>query len=333
VYFRNNNNNNSNSYSKMSGLQSQVVQEQEMIQQLQNALLGQQQRITQLEQMMVNRSIGQAKPPKPDTFDGRSLKSIEQWLFEIEQYLQLTHTGAEHWVNICSSYLRGSAATWWRKCYQDAKTLNKEISWNSFKQSLLQRFRPIEASKTARSILDTLRQTGSVSGYCDAFLRQIQLIDDTSVAEQIHCFTRGLKPVIAREVDMFQPKTLEEAMAIATRADLRSKLYGNQSREFPSFTRSTNMQRNVITSGASTSVPMELGVIEDNNEDHGDMQVNVAMSNSAGKFYGRTGNLNREQYDRLSRERRCFRCGQTGHLARNCTAKSSMSNAHAPLKQ
>jgi excinuclease UvrABC ATPase subunit len=34
---------------------------------------------------------------------------------------------------------------------------------------------------------------------------------------------------------------------------------------------------------------------------------------------GRVPNLSRGEFDRLSREGRCFNCKGTGHLARNCT--------------
>ena len=312
----------------------------QIMQQLQNVIVEQQQRLAHLERAMVSSATAprvatsMAKPPKPDMFDGRSLKSIDQWLFVMEQYFTITSTGNDLWVNICSSYLRGSAATWWRKFYQDAEKNKQEITWTSFKTSLLQRFKPIEAPKTARTALDSLKQTRSVSEYCDVFLRLIQLIDDMSSAEQLHCFIRGLRANVGREVDMFQPKTLEDAMSIATRADLRFKTFSTPSRDFSSFNRSSGERRNFnhALSSQSSAVPMELGVMEDVLSSMENAEVNAAFA--PGNQRRMTNDLNRDEYDRLSREKKCFRCRMVGHYARNCTNRSvsNGNNNHGPLK-
>jgi hypothetical protein len=334
-----------------------MADQDQLLQQLQGVIAGQQQRIAQLETSINNinvnnglslsggssrdHSVSLVKPPKPDTFDGRTQKSIDQWLFEIEQYFIITRAPSSDWVTIAAAFLRGSAATWWRSAYQKAQVSNIIITWESFKAALIQRFRPIEASKTARTALDALRQTRSVSEYCDTFLRYVQLIDNITDAEQIHRFISGLKPSIAREVDMFDPKTLENAMSVASRADLRSKLYGNnnnstntnQYRSFNNAPRSMNQERRTFGGGVSSGVPMELGKIEDNKE----VELGESTEINALSSYGNrsnTGNrnngLSREEYDRLSKERRCFRCRQVGHMARNCT-NNSVRGPNKPL--
>jgi len=42
--------------------------------------------------------------------------------------------------------------------------------------------------------------------------------------------------------------------------------------------------------------------------------------------------LSREDYDRLSREGKCFQCREAGHLARNCPKRSSNSTARPRSK-
>lgn len=312
---------------------------QDQLKQLESFLAEQQKKIHQLEASINvsngNRGGSQAKPPKPDIFDGRSVKLIDQWMFEMEQYLRITGTPVDQWVNIGSAYLRGAAAAWWRKLYQESPST---VTWSVFKSSIMLRFRPLEASKTARAALDVLRQSRSVSEYCDAFFRQSQLIDSPSEAELLHCFIRGLKPSIAREVDMFQPKNLQDAMSMATRSDLRYQMFSGPSSRSgspPSFQRESSAYGRTSTQlSSSGSAPMELGSIDSKEDlnDHVDGEnkespqlLNTNTGYSGNRNRDRNG-LSREDYDRLSKERRCFRCRQRGHMARNCSQSALKNN-------
>jgi hypothetical protein len=234
------------------------------------------------------------------------------------------------------------------------------VMWSDFRAAFLHRFQPVEASKTARAILQTIRQTRSVVEYCARFMKQMALINDMAVADQIEYFTRGLQPAVQKEVVLKAPATLDEAMHLAARYDLL--LSSRAFRHAPSGYRSYNYQTpfqaanhrgaSSYSSGASSgSVPMELGKMEgDDVEPHntdeasffdGQADSGAEVFNAMQSNYGRPQNRNRvpniskEEFTRCRHLGLCLRCKQPGHVARNCSysADHARSSSSYPKAQ
>ncbi len=123
-------------------------------------------------------------------------------------------------------YLKDNAALWFAYMYEEAEAQGVQLTWEYVQEKLLQRFRPIESAKTARVALASLKQTGSARHYCNLFQQYVTLLtSDMAEADKIiFTFQRGLKPFIAREVDLREPYTLTDAMNCAIRADARNSL-------------------------------------------------------------------------------------------------------------
>lgn len=217
-------------------------------------------------------------PPKvkissPSNFTGALSSNVNSWLFEMDRYLTLCNvTSDDQRIAVASSYLKETASKWWEnRCQQ----LNLPITdWHSFCQAIRERFQPLAAARTARTQLHHLHQgTTSISDYCTKFYNLVQLINDMSEADQVHLFVSSLRSSISREVDMRDPKTLNEAMTLAqkveTLLDNRRHHSHHDSRvSSTSPTYTTTSTSSPAPSSSSGSTSMELGNIYTENEDH-----------------------------------------------------------------
>lgn len=175
------------------------------------------------------------KPLQPTAFTGTGTGlNAEQWLMEIERYFRASRGAVKEdhtSVDLASTYLKGSASSWFTALENNN---TKPATWDAFKAVFRERFNPLAAARTARSLLRELRQRSKVSGYSDEFLGYIQLIPDMSVADQIDQYIHGLLPHIATEVDRTTPTTLAEAMNAAQLEELRQATRPGQ-RSRPQF--------------------------------------------------------------------------------------------------
>jgi len=290
------------------------------------------------------------KAMAPSSFSGSVLVNPEQWLQEMEGYLRVTGVDDNSKVLLASTYLKGGASVWFN-------TLDHNIqqgAWGPFRELFRQRFSPLDAARVARATLRKLRQRGRVSEYSTAFLRQIELIPDMSVADQLEYYLNGLHSRLADAVDRARPTTLQAAMNEAQREELRQATrysHGPTPARFQYYQpRST-----YPSSSYSDSDSMDLSLLEREidgmyAEDQGSSSTTdqehlfaIPMHRTNGPTIARhprntfrqvsssrpngkgVPGLTREEFDKLSRENRCFACKQPGHLARNCSKNPNNS--------
>lgn len=281
----------------------------------------------------------------------------DRWLAEMERYLSVTDAEEPKWVSVAATYLDKSAAKWFNaRATRDA--LGENPSWAEFRVAFVQRFRPQVASRTARMELRQLRQTGSVAEYSDKFQSCLQMIDDMSTTDQVYAYIYGLTRELRVEVDRANPARLTDAIELAAKAELLlsggrrdaprpfwNRGGGNARRGFSSSARPA-------TSGPA---PMDLSALDGALEEDGwDSQDEFEVSPSRSATRRRAGesqdaaverlaaallcrmetsgggrggaprrdhagpSLSKDEFDRLSKEGKCFNCKQSGHLARNC---------------
>ena len=129
-----------------------------------------QEKIRQLEltvetqRLVANTSRGsdhpKFKPIRPDTYSRRQDKTtVEVWLFQLRQYFEACKTSEEHQVPFAASLLRDNAAIWWRSHVEDADQHMVELitDWRSFKKALTDQFKPVNAVKTAKDKLASIK--------------------------------------------------------------------------------------------------------------------------------------------------------------------------------
>ena len=239
------------------------------------------------------------KPPKPDIFEGRrDGANVERWLFQVQQYFEFYGTKDTERIRYAALLLRGTAAIWWQT-RTDAVQQNHatEIrTWKQFCTAVTDQFRPVNAVNRARDRLANLRQTGAVKGYIELFRNIALEIPDLSEAEKLDRFKRGLRPRTRQEVELRDPRNLDEAERLADRID---------STLFMKSTRTPFISRTEIFRGSNSNegpTPMEIDAI---------------------------GNYQQRQEKRITDTERarflasgsCFNCGEKGHMAKGCLKK------------
>jgi hypothetical protein len=283
----------------------------------------------------------------PSAFNGTLSNNPKQWLTEIDRYFKVASMSESdpRRVLIASTYLKESAATWY------STVAGENLSWEDFKDRFNKRWQPLAASKVARAALRNLKHRTKVAGYNQEFQKLMQQIENMSVTDQIENYIMGLQRHIALKVDEGEPETLSEAMEIAQRTELMNLRHASTTHYgrgpytyFPS--------RGAGGSGGQGSVPMDLTAIAETleeeppaSEDPFSYDAYMHFLNAMhfrgghrGPFRGgargrggyvgnrQVNGLSREEFDKLSRERKCFKCKKTGHLARNCSVSGSGSS-------
>lgn len=310
-------------------------------------------RLQRLETQAAPRSS--IKPHKPSVFDGSNNRNTETWLFEVEVYLRATGTLDPECVPVVATFLKDVALQWWQAdlTHRELHHLPPLTMWGEFKAAFRHRFLPIEASRTARAMLQTIRQRHSVHDYCNRFMKQLALIHDMAEADRIEYFTRGLQPVVQKEVVLKSPTTLDEAMHLAARCDLllASRGFRQSSSSYRppargSYYPSSGYRHSSSYSSANSqgAQPMELGKMEHDDFDqpeYDDATPSDPADSDAGadfhamqsSYNGRTQpktrvpNISRDEFQRCRRLGLCLRCKQSGHVARNCTASAAPSRS------
>ena len=257
-----------------------------------------QQHIAQQQQQQGLRGV---KVPKPPTTNGRgkgAIKTSRDWLRQFKNYLLAEGVNIDNeeprlWP-IFKSYLTDGAAIW-ADTYEQGVLQGVQpalLTFDAIHAAFLAAFETMDPARQARDRLDGLSQRTSVTEYNTLFNELMLGLSDMHANDRLHAYIKGLKPVVRVQVELARPTTLRDAQDLAVRVD--TTLYrGRNSRAYTGFRRHNN---NGSGHNAGPS-PMELGNIE---------TANLSSADQEGSNpYGR----------------KCWTCGATDHLKRDCPKK------------
>ena len=198
---------------------------------------------------------------KPPAFSGSKRENVSDFVFLMQNYLDGTNESHDKWVKVASTYLQGSAASWYRYRNSHLQAIGMGDTWDSFIQGLRETYEPINEQQVARDRLANCRQLYTVNDYNHAFTSIIMRIEDIGDAEKLDRYVRGLNHAIKTEVLMKQPGNLQQAMKIASTFDTL-KMHAS-GRPYMPPNNSYNNYRQPRYSDRPT--PMETNAIQDRN--------------------------------------------------------------------
>ena len=251
---------------------------------------------------------------KPKPYGGSSQPgAVDNFIFDCEQYFEgMEVPDPPKQIFFAVSLLEGVAKAWWR-FYKD-QVKNRLVAnidtWEGFAGHLRARFGPVNATQSARTKLDSLKQTGSVRSYISVFQNLIMQIPGVSMEEALHRFTQGLQFRIKKEVALREPQTLEEAMRLAERYD--ALLYATQP-----FGRKTHSR---ATTNLGPSRPPIWGNPPLSSEGPSPMEVDAIQRRA----------LTPEEKEHLRQIGGCFYCRKPGHIISSCPLRGKAKAAPRP---
>jgi hypothetical protein len=104
----------------------------------------------------------------------------------------------------------GDAAQWFTLLEKNQGTL----TWDEFEKLVNQRFRPPIRGDALGELIQLRRET-TVVDYQTRFLALVNHCKVLTEPHRINIFTAGLRDPLKTDVELEQPTTLEEAMALA----------------------------------------------------------------------------------------------------------------------
>jgi len=183
-------------------------------------------------------------------------------------------------------------------------------SWDVFVEKIKKQFQPINPVKIARDRLANLRQRTSVQEYTQRFYAITLDIPNITEEECIDKYVRGLKPRVAKEIELRGLNVLEDIVVAAQRydsIDFRMSLRDRAS-----------LHHYGSKSGTSG--------YHKHSSNSGPMDIDSIMPSSSSDFKkrhhsGPPKKLTEEDKTIMRKEGRCYYCRKTGHLALTCPNK------------
>ena len=237
----------------------------------------------------------QLKPKQPEKYNGkRDFQVIDNWITSVDSYSALTHAEAPDIYHYLNTLLTGEAATWFRFLHRNVDP--NTVTWEAVKTSIKAYFVPPNYTRRLRDEWAYLRQTTIVSDYYARLTQLAMQLGEVEEERLVDEFIRGLKPKTRTEVELRDPRTLEEASRIADRFDTivyHRPFFGSSQSFHQEDTRGEPMQ---IDAFRTKTQPSKLRKLTNDERAH------------------------------LRSINACFKCRKQGHMARECPSKTEHPN-------
>jgi len=142
-----------------------------IIQQLRDQITQLQQEVQnqQPTQIRVQGPANQVKPDRPSPFSGKKSKSLEGWIFQMQQYCELLPVPHDNRIAFAGTFFKDQAALWWRSYHRNTNWTVDAPTWEQFLEAVRRHFTPVNTTISAYDRLQRLSQKTSVNAYNHEF--------------------------------------------------------------------------------------------------------------------------------------------------------------------
>lgn len=165
---------------------------------------------------------GMAKfPIELPKFYGRPNESLAMWLFQVESAFATRSIFGTDRMPYLSTCLGEAALSWLHNWHTTVRAASAHtfISWDEFVMGIRQAFEPPRQQQLLRTQLRGLKQTSSAQAYTFAFRSLMGQITHMHEEDRLSYYLHGLANKLRSEVEVREPKDLEDAIKMAVTYD------------------------------------------------------------------------------------------------------------------
>ena len=282
-------------------------------------------------------------PTSIPKFDGR--QDLEKWLFIVDTQLRILSVPRKLKLDVVSPHFAGLALEYLIKF----RKVDRKKSWSKFKRELRRVFATHDRENKIRKEIMSIKHYGNFTSFTRKFLSLLnQAPDDYNENERIFFFTNALSMEAQHDLKRAKPRTLTEAIEIATLYDEMHPVnrHANHVNATNGNSNSTKKKKNRNNSQVANTVNHNPNINSNrsNNSNSNNRRSN-GRNNSNRQTNGRQPNSNRSNNNNSSNNTnnnnlngnksntanrsankdyssyQCYKCKAYGHIARDCTSR------------